>query len=176
MNGTDDSGRTARALWLRSRETDAPEDEAGRLLDLAAFAEGRLDDEETGRIAALLAADADAASDVAAARASSLPPFAEGAAIERVIARARSLPTVPAPRSRGVLLFVRPALLRRAAVRGMAQWTSLAAALAMVGWLGFAMGSHTSLALGQPSQPSFLNQLIDPDTGVLRDFSAELRA
>jgi anti-sigma factor RsiW len=172
MNGTEDSGR-ARALWRRSQATDAPEDEAGRLLDLAAFADGRLDEEDTERIAALLAADPQAASDVAAARAP-LPVFSDAVAIERMIARACVLVTLPAPQRARVLPFVRPAL-RRGALRGVAEWASLAAALAMVGWLGFAMGSNASLALGQSSRTSFLTQLVDPDTGVLGDFGAELR-
>ena len=174
MNGTDENGRAAdRALWLRSQATDAPDDEAGRFLDLAAFADGRLEGEETERIAALIAADPEAASDVVTARVP-LPKFTDGAAIERVIARACGLVMYPAPERGRVLLFARPNL-RRGAVRGVAEWASLAAALAMVGWFGFAMGSDASLALGQPSQPSFLTQLIDPDTGVLHDFSAELR-
>ena len=173
MNGTDDNRRAARALWLRSQATDAPDDEAGRFLDLAAFADGRLESEETERIAALIAADPEAASDIVAARAP-LPVFADDAAIERAIARACGLVTYPAPERGRVLLFARPSL-RRGAVRGLAEWASLAAALAMVGWFGFAMGSDASLALGQPSQPSFLTQLIDPDTGILHDFGAELR-
>jgi anti-sigma factor RsiW len=177
MNGTDDSGRAAdRALWLRSQATDAPEDEVGRFLDLAAFADGRLEGEETERIAALVAADPEAAGDVMAARAP-VPELADGVAIERVIARACGLVAGPVPERGRVLLFARPAL-RRGVVRGIAEWASLAAALAMVGWFGFAMGSDASLALGQPSQPSppsFLTQLIDPDTGVLHDFGVELQ-
>ncbi|MGH7036919.1 MAG: hypothetical protein ACREE4_23825 [Stellaceae bacterium] len=174
MNGTDDSGRAAdRAVWLRSLATEAPGDEAERFLDLAAFAEGRLEDEEAERIAALLAGDPQAASDVAAARAP-VPSLADSAAVTRAIARACALVTVSAPEHGRLLLFARPALRRRA-VRGVAGWAGLAAALAVVGWLGFAMGSNASLALGMPSQPSFLTQLVDPDTGILRDFNAELR-
>lgn len=173
MSGTDDSGGADQALWRRSQTTDAPADEAGRLLDLAAFADGRLDDEDAERIAALLAADAEAASDVAAVR-TALPAFSDTVAIERMIARACGLVVLPTPQRAGVLPFVRPAL-RRGALRGAAEWASLAAALAMVGWLGFAMGSNASLALGQSSRPGFLTQLVDPDTGVLGDFGAELR-
>src|SRR5487761_1476745 len=142
MNGTDENGRAAdRALWLRSQATDAPDD-----------ADGRLEGEETERIAALIAADPEAASDVVTARVP-LPKFTDGAALERVIARACGLVMYPAPERGRVLLFARPNL-RRGAVRGVAEWASLAAALAMVGWFGFAMGSDASLALGQPSQPS----------------------
>ena len=44
-----------RDLWRRSCLTDAPEDEAARLLDLAAFADGLLEPDERDRVAALLA-------------------------------------------------------------------------------------------------------------------------
>ena len=57
-----------RALWRRSCLTDAPEDEASRFLDLAAFADGLLEPDERDRIAALLAGDPVATDDVAAAR------------------------------------------------------------------------------------------------------------
>jgi anti-sigma factor RsiW len=179
MNGSGGKGeeRAAdRALWLRSQATEAPKDEIEHFLDLAAFADERLDSEEAERIAALLAADPEAASDVAAARAP-VVAGADDAEIERVIARARGLVTLP-PLGRGlVLLFARPTL-RRSPARGLAAWASLAAAIAMAGWLGFAMGSTTSLALGQPGQPnetSVLHELIDPDNGVLHDLGVELR-
>ena len=35
-----------RALWQQSRLTDAAPDEAERLIDLAAFADGRLDEDD----------------------------------------------------------------------------------------------------------------------------------
>ncbi|HEV2301909.1 MAG TPA: hypothetical protein VGR91_10110, partial [Stellaceae bacterium] len=56
-----------RALWRRSLATEAPPDEAEHFLDLAAFADDRLDDDERERVAALLTPEA--AADVAAARA-----------------------------------------------------------------------------------------------------------
>src|SRR5579875_1485808 len=103
--------------------------------------------------------------------------LADDGEIARVIARACALVPPPA-RGRGrVLPFLRPAI-GLGAVRGVAEWASLAAALAMVGWLGFAMGSDALLALGQagqPSQTSFLHELIDPDNGVLHDLGVELR-
>ncbi len=78
-----------RALWRRAAATDAPEDEAARLLDLAAFADGLLDPDERERIAALLAAYPAAAADVAAARA--IPGDALPGGLERIIARACAL-------------------------------------------------------------------------------------
>jgi len=77
-----------RALWRRSCLTDAPEDEASRFLDLAAFADGLLEPDDHDRVAALLACDPVAANDVAAAgvidRGVQEPP----GRVERVIARA----------------------------------------------------------------------------------------
>jgi anti-sigma factor RsiW len=179
MSGTDKKNKEStenRALWLRSQATEVPDDAAERFLDLAAFADARLEGEEAERVAALLAADPDAASDVAAARSPQLA-LADDVEIARVIARACALVPPPA-RGRGrVLPFLRPAI-GLGAVRGVAEWASLAAALAMVGWLGFAMGSDALLALGQagqPSQTSFLHELIDPDNGVLHDLGVELR-
>ena len=132
MNGTDGRGAAGtpeRALWLRSQATEVPEDEVGYFLDLAAFADGWLDDEDAERVAALLAADPQAAGDVAAAKAPSLAR-ADDVTIERVIARARGLVTQPEAGQGRVLLFSRP-VLRRNAVRRLAEWSSLAAALAM---------------------------------------------
>ena len=63
-------------------------------------------------------------------------------------------------------------------MHGLIRWGSLAAAIAMASWLGFAMGSDTSLALSQSgaaSDASFLPELLDPGTGFLRDLSDGLR-
>ena len=59
-----------------------------------------------------------------------------------------------------------------------AQWGSLAAAVALVGWLGFAMGSDTSLALSEDRQPSdtgLLPELFDPGPNFLRDLGEGMR-
>jgi anti-sigma factor RsiW len=184
MSGRDrksEESRANRALWLRSQATVVPEDETGRFLDLAAFADGRLDGEEAERIAALLARDPEAASDVMAVasttgdRAPSVAD-ADNVGIERVIVRACGLATQASERRR-VLLFSRPAA-RSSAMRGLAEWTSLAAALAMVGWFGFAMGSDASLAFGQTAQqnqPSIVHELIEPDNGILHDLGMEVQ-
>jgi hypothetical protein len=61
------------------------------------------------------------------------------------------------------------------AVEGVARWAGLVAAVAVAGWLGFAMGSGASLTLSQPAPVvqtgygSFLTELLDPSTGFLRD-------
>lgn len=173
------AGRAAgRALWRRCLATETAEDEAERLLDLAAFADDRLSDEdERDRVAARLAADPDLTGDVAAARAiaagSVAFPNVTEAAVRRAVAIAD---TAPGPA--GIISFPpRPAGHRAGvrAVEGVARWAGLAAAAAFAGWLGFAMGSGASLTLSQPAPAaqtgdgSFLTEIIDPPTGFLRD-------
>ena len=162
-----------RALWQRSCRTDAPEDEAARFLDLAAFADGRLETDERDRVAALLAADPAAAADVAAARALVGRIAEPPGGLDRVIARACAiLPDNSA--AKGKVLAFRSPRRHRSVVHGLTRWASLAAAIAMASWLGFAMGSDTSLALSQSgtaSDASFLPELLDPGTGFLRDLS-----
>src|SRR5579875_2959888 len=111
MSGTDKKNKEStenRALWLRSQATEVPDDAAERFLDLAAFADARLEGEEAERVAALLAADPDAASDVAAARSPQLA-LADDVEIARVIARACALVPPPAGGRRRVLPLPRPA-------------------------------------------------------------------
>ena len=165
-----------RRLWERSRVIDAPEDEAARFLDLAAFADGCLDAEDQDRVAALLATDPDAAADVRSAR--MLDGTEEGSAdIERIIARACAiLPGADQPCGRVIALALRRS--RRPLVQSFAQWGSIAAAIAVASWLGFAMGSDASLALSNPRQPSdagFLPELFDPASSFLRDLGEGLR-
>lgn len=163
-----------RLLWQQSRLIDVPEDEATRLLDLAGFAEGLLDAEEDERVAALLAADPDAAADVLAARATAALNHTP-AELERVITRALAILPEAGAASGGVIAFVpRP---RRLLLQHVAQWGSIAAAIAVAGWLGFSMGSDTSLALSTPRQSSeaALPDLFDPANGFLRDLGEGLR-
>jgi anti-sigma factor RsiW len=166
-----------RALWQRSCRTDAPEDEAARFLDLAAFADGRLETDERDRVAAVLAADPAAAADVAAARALAGRIAEPSGGLDRVIARACAiLPDNSA--TQGHVLTFRLPRRQRNIVHGLTRWGSLAAAIAIASWLGFAMGSDASLALSQSgaaSDASYLPELLDPGTGFLRDLSEGLR-
>jgi anti-sigma factor RsiW len=159
-----------RVLWQRSLTTEVPEDAAARFLDLAAFADGRLDEDDHERVAALLAHDPAAAADVEAARAlASLvddPPEVR----ERILARAAGLVAAPPQPARVIALNFR----RRRVWFDLAQWGSLAAAVALASWLGFAMGSDASLTYSQADQPNaaedaFPSDLLDPGTGFLRD-------
>ena len=169
-----------RAFWRHCRAADAPGDEAAHFLDLAAFADGRLDEEERDRVAFLLAADPEAAADVSAARMLSAGGGSTPVGLERVIAavvaRADPLVADAMPEPGRVLRF--GTLPARAAFQRFAQWGSLAAAIVVASWLGFAMGSGALLTLSQPDQTSqvgeasFLPELLDPTTGFLRDLTA----
>ena len=156
-----------RDLWRRSCRTDAPEDEAARFLDLAAFADGLLEPDEHECVAALLAADAAAADDVAGAR--GLHGVVPPGGLERIIARACAL--APDESNSRVVAFAPPPRQRRV-VHGLAQWGSLAAAIVFASWLGFAMGSDMSRTLRGPlpsGEANFLPELFDPGGGLLRD-------
>jgi anti-sigma factor RsiW len=154
---------------------DAEEDEAARFLDLAAYADGLLDIEERERVAALLAADPQAAADVQAAQAVA-DAEGTGVGLERIVARAIAiLPVTDAVSDKVVPLAPRRG---RRLLQISAQWGSLAAAIALAGWLGFAMGSDTSLALRDTRQPStagLLPELFDPGTVLLRDLGESPR-
>jgi hypothetical protein len=162
-----------RDLWRRSCLIDASEDDVARFLDLAAFADELLEPDEHDRIATLLAADPSAMDDVAAARglrSEELP-----ARLERIIARACAIVSED-PNSR-VIAFPRPPRGQRV-VHGFARWGSLAAAIVVASWLGFAMGSDASRALRgslPSSEASFLPELFDSGSGFLRDLGEVLR-
>jgi anti-sigma factor RsiW len=164
-----------RRLWQRCRATDAPEDEAARLLDLAAFADGLLDPDDTERVAARLAGDPEAAADVSAARAIAAPDV-HGAELQRVIARACAISPEAEPAGGRVVVLADWG--GRRLVQGLTQWGSIAAALAVASWLGFSMGSDTSLALTTPraqSDAGFLPDLFDPGPAFLRDLGEGLQ-
>ena len=67
-NGAQPPGYSDRDVWRRSQQTDTSRDEAEILMDLAAFADNRLDPDETARVEALIVDDAGADADIAAAR------------------------------------------------------------------------------------------------------------
>lgn len=165
---------TGGALWRRSRATTALRDESEVLLDLAGFAENRLDPEDQARVAELLAGNPDFAADVAAARELATAAAPE-AAPEAVIARAVAL---VGDEASGVVISLAE---RRHAGRlpGLARWASLVAAVAVASWLGFTLGVDTSQSFVQPgtqiSAPAaddgVLRDLLDPSAGFLRDLT-----
>ncbi len=166
-----------RALWQRGRLVDMEEDEPERFLDLAGYADGRLDPDDRERVAELLAGDPTASADVAAACALAEMAERAEAAPETMVARAAALVGPGAPRRDTVIPF---ALSRRERPRlhSMASWGSLVAVMAVASWLGFTLGMDTSLSLGQAGAQSgqtgedgFLRELLDPSTGFMRDLT-----
>ncbi|HML09721.1 MAG TPA: hypothetical protein VK432_02600 [Stellaceae bacterium] len=163
-------GLPDREIWRRSQEIEAPVDEAEQLLDLAAFADYRLDDDETARLAARIARDADADGDVAAARL--MASATMEAAAPDVIARATLLVgddpveaqviAFPARQPQGPSWF------------GAVRWSGLAAAMVLAGWLGFNLGSGLPgvTPVGHTADEGAPNELFDPVPPlILRDFS-----
>jgi hypothetical protein len=164
-----------RALWQRSATAETVEGEGERFLDLAGFADGRLDPDERDRVAERLARDPDATADVAAARALATRGAAPEAVPAPIIARACALMS-EAERGR-VLLFPRTRL-SPPTLPGIARWASLAAAVLVASWLGFALGTDVSVSFGQPDQASddgFLRDMLDPSTAFLRDLTPGAR-
>ena len=96
--------------------------------------------------------------------------------LERIVARAGAI----SPDTDSVSGEVVPLAPRRGRrlLQVSVQWGSLAAAIGLAGWLDFAMGSDTSLALSdrrQPSASGLLPELFDPGTVLLRDLGEGLR-
>lgn len=159
---TDFASPSDRAIWRRAQQTEAERGEAEHLLDLAGFADSRLDDDETDRVAALLAADAEAAADIAAARAIAADPHVPESVIARASALAGGRGTVIAFR-----LFGRP---RDGAYR-LVGWGGIAAAIALASWFGFALGSDASLHYGRIAQSAddgYIGDMLDPSSNAMR--------
>jgi hypothetical protein len=154
-----------RTLWQRCREVEATPDESGRFLDLAGFADNRLDEDESERVATLLKSDPDAAEDVKAAR--SLAGATLPDVDERVITRATALANEP---GEGALVITFPLSPRRR-WRDAANWSSLAAGIAFACWIGFDLGSGIpSALLGHSGNDSSLSEFLDPSPPPFRDF------
>jgi anti-sigma factor RsiW len=157
------------ALWRRSRMVEMVEDEADRLLDLAGFADGRLDPDDRERVAEWLAGDPAASGDVAAARALADAAGPPEAAPDAVVARACAL-VGRSETQRGMVIPFAPQRPARPRLHGMASWGSLVAAMAVASWLGFTLGMDTSLSVAQMSRAGddgFLQELLDPSTGFM---------
>ena len=160
-------------LWQRCRASEVPESDTERFLDLAAMADGTLDEEEHERVAERLARDPIARADVAAARALCVGGIAMPGGIEAIIERAIAI--VEDARAPDPIVRTAASSGGRALLQTVAQWGSLAAAIAFASWLGFSMGTGVSLTMTQPgsvsqiSDENSLPELLDPSTGFLRD-------
>jgi hypothetical protein len=154
-------------LWSATGQGAARPD----ALTLAAFAEDRLSGAARAEIEALIAADPELAEDVAAARRALAPRAGETgrpdeAALAAIAARPPAL--VPADTGDNVLPF-RPAHRAVPAWPSAARWGALAASLALVSWLGFALGSNAYVNLaaldGQSANSRLADELLDPPSG-----------
>jgi len=163
------AGPADNEVWRRSQRTEATPDEAEYLLDLAAFADNRLDEDDTARVAAWLAHDADAAGDVAAAR---LLGNAESTAADPdIVLRAEALVDAALPEA----ILIEFPRQRRALLPwySAASWSGLAAAIVLAGWLGFDLGSGISNApsFGRSPDEVSASEIFDPAPLLLRDFT-----
>ena len=172
-NGARPTGLSDRDVWRRSQQTDTSRDEAEYLMDLAAFADNRLDPDEAARVEAVIVGDADDAADIAATR--MLAGTAIAAADPAIIGRAEAL--VGEGRPDAVLIaFPAP----RPATRpwySAATWSGLAAAMVMAGWLGFDLGSglSTSPVFGGSTVDLTANELFDAAPLMVRDLTESSR-
>lgn len=176
-NGEPFSGAPERALWQRSVAAEMAEDEAERFLDLAGFADDRLDQDEQERVAERLAREPVAAADVAAARALAEGGLIDDAAPPHVIARACALVEERPARDASIIRFPRR-FRPQPTLPGVARWAGLAAALVVASWLGFDLGSTTSAAFGpavQAPEDSLVRDMLEPSTGFVRDLTEGMR-
>jgi anti-sigma factor RsiW len=159
------------ALWRRWRlETSAVADAAAPdPLDLAAYADGRLDETQAEPVERWLADHPDAIADLLAAQQAALaaPP---ALAPEALIARAAALVAAPT----GNVLPLRRAGVRAPRWRSAVAWGSLAASLVGTSLVGFALGTNAYLNFAdQPAAAteSAGRDLLDPPSTFFGDDS-----
>lgn len=159
------------ALWRAGRGIELAEDEVERFLDLAGYADGRLDPDDRERVEEWLATDPAATDDVAAARLLGASTAQLAAAPEWTIARACALVDGGAVPQGNIIPFA-PRYRRSPSLHRMGRWGSLVAAIAVASWLGFTLGVDTSRSLAQIDQAGetgFLGDLLNPSTDLTRD-------
>jgi hypothetical protein len=181
MDEPRDGSAQDRALWRRWSTMDKAKSEGlvgeapPDALTLAEFAENRLSGPEAVAVEALLAANPLLAEDVAAAsRLAEIAPRIGDAALAATIARAAALvPARSAAASRDRAdKNILPFRAARPSARPWpmaARWGALAASLALVSWLGFALGSdaYGDLAsLDGQAGSRLADELLDPPGGL----------
>ena len=164
-----------RLLLQRDSTANPINEDAGRYLELAAFADGRLGRDEEKRVAEWLAQHPDAAQDVAAARALGGTVGPE-AAPEAVVARACAIFGNPRRQARTLLPLGRQSrtVPRLGAVF---EWGGVAAAIVLAGWLGFTLGMDASQAWAKdrlPGRNDTLQDIFSPSPNLLPDLTGAL--
>jgi anti-sigma factor RsiW len=156
------------SLWQRWRlgtrpiSSGSPPDP----VQLAAYADGRLDEIRAEPVEDWLASHPEMLADLIAARAAgaAAPP----AAPEAVIARASAL---VAPTDAKIVSFAVAAAVRRRSWRMAAAWSGLAASLLVTSLGGFALGDRAYLNFtggsdAAATSDSAVHDLLDPPTGL----------
>jgi hypothetical protein len=178
-----DGSAQDRALWQRWSTTEKaaqgeapggvarPGAAAPDAMELAEFAENRLSGPASAAVEAYLASHPAVAGDVASAAQAVEIPFRPGdVALAVTIARAAALVPTAAGHDRGGDNVV-PFRAARPAVAPWpiaARWGALAASLALVSWLGFALGSDAYgdlAALDGQNGTRLADELLDPPGG-----------
>ncbi|MBV9523210.1 MAG: hypothetical protein JO010_10480 [Alphaproteobacteria bacterium] len=182
MNEPWDKSVQSGALWQRWKMAgkddavlEAGDSGAPDALTLAAYAEDRLEGAARAAVEALLAGRPELAEDIAFARrmgGGDAPRDTGEAALAAIIGRASAL--VPGSGDR-VIAFHRPAAAEPR-WRTSARWSALAASFALIGYLGFALGTDAStnlasLAFGAAAGPA--DEMFDPPSGFLGGAAGE---
>jgi len=151
--------------WRRSAEAETGDVGAPDAMTLAAYAEGRLDEEGAAPVEDWLLHNPEALAELAAVRAT----VAE-AAPESVIAHAAALIVA----GEGNVIPMPLAAARPRGLRAVAIWGGFAASLALTSLAGFSLGSSTYVGFaGAPATgESTLQELFDPPNGLFN--AAEL--
>ena len=155
------------ALWQRWRpEARAAAGEAAAL-DLAAYAEGRLDEAQAEPVEAWLFAHPDGLVELAAVRAAAVAPLPQ--ATEAMIARAAAL---IAPAAATVVPFRARRIASRPSWRMAMAWGGIAASLLATSLVGFTIGNSaylTFVGASPPAAESTLHELLDPPSAIFGD-------
>jgi anti-sigma factor RsiW len=170
--GTSD-GTSDRAIWERSRETEAAAEETERFLDIAGFVDHRLDEDERERVAALIAHDPLAAADAAAARALMAAPMPSisGGMIDRAVALVDAVGAADVVETTGEVVAFPQRRDRSHGWLGAAGWSSLAAGILLASWLGFNLGRDLPgvTTVSRPYDDTAAGELLDPAPLLPRD-------
>jgi hypothetical protein len=168
MTGNAEEMADSQALWRMWKAADGNaaggRDDMPVLdeLTLAAYVDGTLAVAERDAVAAAIATNPDFSADVAAA---AVPSEATDVSLEAIIARAQALVAAPS----AVVVPFRATRQPHAGGTSwrLARWGSLAASLAVVSWLGFALGndaygSLAALELRATAPTGIADELLDP--------------
>jgi len=152
-------------IWGQACASEAGDDDAERLLAIAAYADNMADEDERQLVTGWLAEDSDIAADIAAARLAQGEP---APAADGVVQRAAAL-----VQGSAAIIPFRPGRQNARVIGGWTGWGGLVAATVVASWLGFTLGVDTTRSWTQvrQSDDSFLSEMLDPSSGFLRDLS-----